>query len=91
MDNAAVGKTFALLQEDTTKVFSCFFFSFKKGGNKIHNRGGLRGSALGLVNQRWEAVFRRERMPESIDRTSLQIPLEELRLFSEASLMPDVS
>ena len=32
-------------------------------------RSGLRGSALSTVNrQRWEAVFRRERRPESLDR-----------------------
>ena len=38
--------------------------------NVIHICGGLRGSALSFVAQRWEAVFRRERMPVSIDRTS---------------------
>jgi hypothetical protein len=36
--------------------------------NVIHICGGLRGSALSFVAQRWEAVFRRERMPVSIDR-----------------------
>lgn len=33
-------------------------------------RNGLRGSALGFVYQRWEAVFRRERGPLSLDRVS---------------------
>ena len=41
----------------------------KEGIN--HRRGGLRGSALSLVNMRWEAVFRRERMSVSIDRTTV--------------------
>lgn len=109
VDNAAVGNTFALLQEDTAKGILLFLFqktgrrlsclheptfagcknmgalkgnprnmaeivfssladlpfcsSFEKGGNVIHICGGLRGSALSLVDQRWEAVFRRERMP----------------------------
>ena len=53
------------------------FLEYKKAGKKkeeteIHIGGGLRGSALSLVTQRWEAVFRRERMPASIDRTSRQ-------------------
>lgn len=64
---------------------------FEKGGNEFHFYGGLRGSALGLVNQRWEAVFRRERMPVSIDRISMQIPYGILQLFLDASLMFDVS
>ena len=53
-----------------------FFISFEKGGNEIHLCGGLRGSALSLVNQRWEAVFRRERMPASIDRILYDIAKE---------------
>ena len=32
------------------------------------SRNGPRGSALGFVYQRWEAVFRRERRPLSLDR-----------------------
>jgi len=51
-----------------------YFFFFEKGGNDIHFGGGLRGSALSLADQRWEAVFRRERMPASIDRTSVRYP-----------------
>lgn len=46
---------------------------FEKGGSGDHLCGGLRGSALSFVYQRWEAVFRRERIPESIDRTSVVI------------------
>ena len=76
MDNAAVGNKFALLQEDTTNGILLFFISFEKGGNEIHMSGGLRGSALSLVNQRWEAVFRRERMPVSIDRILYDIAKE---------------
>jgi len=38
--------------------------------------GGLRGSALSFVYQRWEAVFRRERMPASIDRILYDIAKE---------------
>ena len=68
VDNAAVGNAFALLQEGATKGTLLFFISFEKGGNEIHLCGGLRGSALSFVDQRWEAVFRRERMPVSIDR-----------------------
>ena len=75
VDNAAVGNALALLQEDTTKGILMFFCIFEKGGNEIHLCGGLRGSALSLVYQRWEAVFRRERMPVSIDRTSVQLSL----------------
>ena len=75
VDNAAVGNALTLLQEDTTKGILLFFFIFEKGGNEIHLCGGLRGSALSLVYQRWEAVFRRERMPVSIDRTSVQLSL----------------
>jgi hypothetical protein len=58
------------------QVFSCFFISFEKGGNEIHFCGGLRGSALSFVDQRWEAVFRRERMPASIDRILYDIAKE---------------
>jgi len=59
------------------KVFSCFFFIFfEKGGNEFHLRGELRGSALSFVYQRWEAVFRRERMPASIDRILYDIAKE---------------
>ena len=90
VDNAAVGNTLALIQEDTTKGILLFLF-FEKGGNVIHRCGGLKGSALSLVIQRWEAVFRRERMPVSIDRTSMQRFAESLRLFLEASLMTAVS
>ena len=69
VDNAAVGNMLALIQEDTTKGILLFFSLFlRKEENRIHLCGGLRGSALSLVNQRWEAVFRRERMPVSIDR-----------------------
>ena len=43
------------------------FYIFRKGGSRYP--GGQRGSALCLVGfQRWEAVFRRERKPESFDR-----------------------
>ena len=52
-------------------VSSCFSILWK-GGTELHRSGRLRGSALSLVLQRWEAVFRRERMPASIDRTSIQ-------------------
>ena len=34
----------------------------------VLGRPGLRGSALSLEPMRWEAVFRRERRPESLDR-----------------------
>jgi len=68
VDNAAVGTLLLCDRRIPQRVFSCFFISFGKGGSKIHLRGGLRGSALSLVEQRWEAVFRRERMPASIDR-----------------------
>ena len=50
-----------------------FLTIFEKGGSGDHLCGGLRGSALSFVYQRWEAVFRRERIPESIDRTSVVI------------------
>ena len=61
-----------LCREDTTKGIPLVFLSLAKGGDAFHICGGLRGSALSLVDQRWEAVFRRERMPVSIDRTSVQ-------------------
>ena len=58
---------------------SLFYFVLKllfwKGCDKRHSRsvrGGQRGSALCLVLQRWEAVFRRERKPVSFDRTSME-------------------
>ena len=65
------------LQEAPQKGVSCFFVvayftvlrrmpcTFLRGDC----RSGLRGSALSAVNrQRWEAVFRRERRPASLDR-----------------------
>ena len=51
------------LQEMPQRV-SCFLLS-----SRLHPGGsGLRGSALSLEPMRWEAVFRRERRPESLDR-----------------------
>ncbi len=55
-------------------VFACMPCRFPAGvpskEGTVHLGGGRRGSALRLEEQRWEAVFRRERMPASIDRTS---------------------
>jgi hypothetical protein len=59
--------------QEASKKDCLLFYLFEKGGNEIHESGGLRGSALSLVNQRWEAVFRRERIPASIDRTSIKL------------------
>lgn len=52
------------------KRYSPVFYPMGKEGIN-HICGGLRGSALSLVDMRWEAVFRRERMPVSIDRTTV--------------------
>ena len=54
------------------KVFSCFFI--------IRVSGGLRGSALGFVIQRWEPVFRGERgkvIPDRAKRTSFVFHIEK--------------
>ena len=56
---------------------SCFLFKYtlRKEKRDPPDGGGPRGSALGLVwIQRWEAVFRRERMPVSIDRLPYRDP-----------------
>ena len=50
-------------------VFSCFLFYLK--GVMFRTCGGLRGSALSLVFERWEPVFRGERRKVILDRAKL--------------------
>ena len=70
VDHAAVRKNLFCDRGDYHKRYLPVFW---EGGKELHLCGGLRGSALSLVYQRWEAVFRRERRPISIDRTSIQL------------------
>ena len=70
VDHAAVRKNLFCDRGITTNGIFLFFGKEERNSTEC---GGLRGSALSLVYQRWEAVFRRERMPISIDRTSIQL------------------
>jgi hypothetical protein len=49
------------------------------------------GAPCVLYQQRWEAVFRRERMPVSIDRPSKGIPVISYHSGSAAAIVTAVS
>ena len=85
-DNAAVGSRFFGFFTGGTLGPPVFCTSRERGNVVRAWRGGLRGSALSLVSQRWEAVFRRERMPASIDRPSVQSQRSAASIFGSVAV-----
>ena len=67
-DNAAVGSHQAMVFYRRCRKRRLLFFVVLGKAAARRGGSGLRGSALSLEWMRWEAVFRRERRPESLDR-----------------------